>query len=303
MSVYDQQLAALQSQYQQYMAKVPQTGLSAATITDLQKALKAQQQIQALTNQYAAAQQANLSDLQSQQKSDISGSKTNTQTALTLFSNAANAYNAGLGKVEGMPGSGLPIWADPYSQPTKATASNVSQLVAGASAPGMQSEITKDWSPATWNWVNTSLIQPVQQAQKDVGTAEAQQLGALKLTPTIQNLSSAYNTTLSSLPSEQAAISQTQSKLASDKNLLRIQQAQQSAQTGQAPSPQGTTSTGAVQSAAAPKAPKAAAAFNALTPTGMAPDTQQAVGRANRTGEPTSPFVLPSLSGLTFGGN
>lgn len=276
MSVYDQQLAALQQQYQGYMNQIPKQGISNATITDLQNATAKQQQIQTLTNQYAAAQQAQLSKLNQQMQKNLSSAKTDLSTYNTDLDKAVNyansVFGAGTYSKEGSKGT------QDIQQYANTTANNptfqqmvVNPVTAGVSAGNKY---------YTENKTAQGLLAPISSLSKTVSEVTAQ------------------------IPGETETLNKDKALLAQNQQKLQMQMAKaQQANTSTGGQAGGVAAT-AQQQALGIKAPKGAAAFNSLTATGMPSDNaQQPSQKANMTGQANTTSFMPNMQGLTFGGN
>lgn len=300
MSAYDQQLAALTGQYQQFMSKLPGLGISSASVEDLQNAIQKQIQIQALTQQYQTAQNQLLSNQTKQQATDISKSGT--------LSKQAKSSKDALGSITN--------WYEALNTPTNVpgvanTAPSTPKLTPDQLFQWAQT-ISKDKKFYNVTGTTGSIVEDVLRnyaGDPDSLSKQAKDLqgSALGLQASIASATPGLPKIKSQLAEESSTLLADEAKLGKQKNALALQQFQnreqqtQKAPTGQA---SGVASSAKQAVASTPNAPKGVAAFNALTPTGMPADNvQQAAQKANQTGEPSSPFRMPTMSGLTFGGN
>ena len=308
MSVYDQQLAALQQQYQGYMNQIPKQGISNATITDLRNAIAKQQQMQALTNQYLSAQQAQLQSLDKQKSNDLKTSQENQKlyqenadTSVNLYNQAIAQKNSPFGIYE-THSIQTPDSSSPSGYRTEYTRV---QNDSGATLSNIGTEISKGIPStgldAAQQQIAKSITDPYNLSQSELGIVQASNLGASKLTPQIGQQQNIVQSVLGQLPKESAELGKNKSLLAQDQAKLALQQAQADvANKGQA----GGVAATAQQAALGVKAPKGVAAFNSLTATGMPSDNaQQPSQKANMTGQANNPSFLPNMQGLTFGGN
>ena len=306
MSVYDQQLAALQQQYQGYMNQIPKQGISNATISDLQNAIAKQQQIQALTNQYLSAQQAQLGVLDTQKANDLKTAQQNQKlyqknadTSVNLYNQAIAQKNSPFGIYEThsiqTPDSSSPSgYRTEYTRVQNDSGANLSNL-----GTEISQGIPTSGLNAAQQQIAKSITDPYNLSQTELGIVQASNLGASKLTPQIGQQQKLVQSVLNQLPGESATLGKEKNLLAQDQAKLALQQAQ-AANKGQA----GGVAATAQQAATGIKAPKGVAAFNALTATGMPSDNaQQPSQKANMTGQANNPSFLPNMQGLTFGGN
>jgi len=277
MSIYDQQLAGLQSQYSGFMNKLPSLGVSQKAIADVQQALKIQQQMQALTNQYLAAQQNQALSQRKQSNALLSSSNESSKAAQIALQNAQNASKDAK---QYTPGT-TPLKQAMYDADGNYIGDYTSQIKTGNEELYNQDLNKAKTFTAESQFARSSAAQ---------ARARSSQLNALA-TQAGQEAAQAQSKMSAFAP----MFGRTQNQLT--ELMQKYQQMQQSQkqtpQGGPAGTTAGTGATGAAKGGAAA----------AQQVSGMPQQQAAAVAKANQAGQASSPFTLPNFAGLTFGGN
>ena len=280
MSIYDQQLAGLQSKYTGYISKLPTLGVSKEAIADAQNALNIQKQMQALTSQYLAAQQT-AGDLAQKQAKTYMSSQTAEQKKAQATYDAAQA--AASQAASDKPGYTYGTQTDYYTDPGTGnlTAYPTHPRIETGNALSYQSDLAKQQT-------YSSLAGGSQAKQQALARQAAQQtLAANQATKDAQ----AAQTSFGKLAPE---FTNTQNEL--QQLMQKYQQMQTTgAKVG------GTAKASTANTPAAAKG--GAAAAQQISGMPQKDVATVATAKANQTGQASSPFTLPNFAGLTFGGN
>jgi hypothetical protein len=308
MSLYDQQLASLQSQYGGFMSKLPSLGVSKAAIDDAKQALDIQRKMQSLANQYLTAQQAQLNTLETQKSNDLKTSQKNLKLYQTNADTSVNLYNQAIAQKNSPFGiyKTQEIKTPDSSSPTgyKTMYTRKFKDDPGATLSNLGTEISKgiptSGLSASQQQIAKSITDPYKLSQTELGIVQASDLAASKLTDPIGKQSALLQKTQEDSTKMHPQFSQTQSAL------QQLMQKYQQMQTTASNTSGNNIANVGIKNSAISNTPAAAkgGAAAAQQVSGMPQKQQSAtVAQANQTGQASSPFTLPNFTGLTFGGN